>query len=347
VTRRVDTVVVGGGAMGASTAWWLAREGREVVLLERFEAGHTRGSSHGGSRIFRLAYGLPRYVHMAQLALPLWRQLEDEAGTTLLETTGGFDHGEELELQLLAEALDAQGAAFEFLAADAAAERWPAFRFVGDVLFQPDAGRCRADDTVAALHRAAAAHGADVHFEEPVVSIARVHDDVQVRTDHDEYRARVTVVATGAWLPKLAGALMPLPPLRVSQEQVFHFRAVETLDPWPAFIHLRDPFIYGLETPGEGIKVAEHHTGTEVDPDHRSFEVDAAGAARVRDYVAQWIPGLDPDPVSSTTCLYTTTPTEDFHITRDGPFVVVSACSGHGFKFTPLIGRMAAELATR
>ena len=77
-----------------------------------------------------------------------------------------------------------------------------------------------------------------------------------------------------------------------------------------------------------------------------SSEIDPVGALRVRDYVERWLPGLDPEPVSSTTCLYTTTPTEDFHITRDGPIVIVSACSGHGFKFTPLIGRMAAELAS-
>jgi sarcosine oxidase len=333
--------------MGAATAWWLARDGREVVLLEQFAAGHTRGSSHGGSRIFRLAYDLPRYVRMAQLALPLWRELEEETGTTLLETTGGFDHGDPTGLQLVAEALDTQGAPFEFLTPGAAAERWPAFRFAGDVLFQPDAGRCRADATVAALHQAAAALGADIRFEEGAVAIEPVLDDVQVRTAHEEYRARVIVLAAGAWLPKLAAGLVPLPAMKVSQEQVFHFRPVDATAAWPSFIHLRDPFIYGLETPGEGIKVAEHHTGAEVDPDHRDFAIDPAGAARVREYVARWIPGVDPDPVTQTTCLYTTTPTEDFHITRDGPFVVVSACSGHGFKFTPLVGRMAADLVTR
>jgi sarcosine oxidase len=345
--HRVDTVVIGGGAMGAATAYWLARDGREVVLLERFGPAHANGSSHGASRIFRFAYPLPRYVRMAMLALPLWREVEADTGAQLLETTGGLDHGDDIVVQAIAEALDNQGAAYEFLTADAATERWSGMHFAGDVLFQPEAGRCNADATVTALLDGAARSGADVRFEEGAESVAMLHDDVVVRTiGGDEYRASVAVVAAGAWLEKLVGDLVPLPPLQVTQEQIFHFAPKDADAVWPSFIHLRQPFIYGLETPGEGVKVAEHHTGAKVDPDRRSFEIDPVGALRVRDYVARWLPGLDPEPVSSTTCLYTTTPTEDFHITRDGPIVIVSACSGHGFKFTPLIGRMAAELAT-
>ena len=347
MTRRVDVVVVGGGAMGAATAWWLARAGREVVVLERFGPGHTRGSSHGASRIFRFAYPLPRYVRMARMALELWRQVEAETGTSLLETTGGVDHGDDLGVQAVAEALDREGASFEFLTPQAAAERWPGMRFGTDVLFQPDAGRCAAEATVTALLHGAEAHGAEVRFEEGVTSVARALDDVVVRTAQEEYRAAVLVVAAGAWMPSLLDGVTGLPPLKVTQEQVFHFPAVDGgATDWPSFIHHRSPYIYGLETPGEGIKVAEHHAGAVVDPDQRSFAIDPEGAARVRDYVERWLPGLDPTPTSSTTCLYTTTPTEDFHVTREGPLVVVSACSGHGFKFVPLIGRMAAELVT-
>jgi sarcosine oxidase len=347
VTQRTDVLVLGGGAMGAATAWWLAREGREVVVLERFAPGHTRGSSHGASRIFRFAYPLPRYVRMATVALPLWRELEADAGVRLLETTGGIDHGDDVGVQAVAEALDRIGVPFEFLVADAAVERWPGMRFGGDVLYQPDAGRCDADATVQALVDGAQRHGAQVRFGVAATSVARVHDDVVVHTDTDEeYRAEVAVIAAGAWTEKLVGGLVPLPPLQVTQEQVFHFPSLGEDLTWPSFIHHRQPYVYGLETPGEGIKVAEHHAGPVVDPDERDFRIDDEGAERVRDYVQTWLPGLDPSPVSSTTCLYTTTPTEDFHVTREGPIVVVSACSGHGFKFTPLIGKMAAELVT-
>ena len=107
---KTDVVVIGAGAMGSSTAWWLARRNHDVVLLEQFEQGHVRGSSHGGSRIFRLAYPDAEYVALAQLALPLWL-VEDDAGVPLLDTTGGFDHGDPEVIEAVEAALAARGAA--------------------------------------------------------------------------------------------------------------------------------------------------------------------------------------------------------------------------------------------
>ena len=114
---------------------------------------------------------------------------------------------------------------------------------------------------------------------------------------------------------------------------------------WPAFIHHRQPYIYGLFTPGQGVKVAEHHTGEPTDPDHRSFDVDPAGRERVVRYVEDWFPGLVSEPASAETCLYTTTPTQDFVVDRAGPLVVAAGFSGHGFKFVPLVGRLLADVA--
>src|SRR4051794_24829703 len=159
-----DVVVIGAGAMGSATAWWLARRGIDVVLLEQFEPGHTRGSSHGRTRIFRFAYYEPEYVRMAQVALPLWRELEDDAGEPLLDTTGAIDHGHAAAVDAVERALAGCGAAYDRLRREEAAERWPALRFDGDVIHHPEGGRCRADATVAALHRRAADHGADVRF---------------------------------------------------------------------------------------------------------------------------------------------------------------------------------------
>jgi len=126
--RKVDVVVVGAGAMGSSTAWWLARRGIDVALLEQFEPGHTRGSSHGGTRIFRFAYYDPMYVRMAQDALPLWRELEDDAGEPLLDTTGAIDHGNSASIEAVAGAMSACGAPFERLGTTEGSERWPAMR---------------------------------------------------------------------------------------------------------------------------------------------------------------------------------------------------------------------------
>ena len=333
--------------MGSATAWHLVRRGRSVALLERFEQGHVRGSSHGGSRVFRLAYDDPQYVHLARSALTGWRELEEDAAEDLLDLTGGVDHGEAAAVERVAAALTGSGAAFEVLAPEAAAERWPGFRFDGSVVFSPEGGRCRSDAAVAALQRRVAELGGDVRFSTPVEAVVPDGEGVEVRTAGETWRATTAVVAAGSWVPQLADGLAALPPLEVTREQVVHFptaAGAPGLEAWPSFVH-RGSWIYGLATPGEGVKVAEHHTGPVVDPDTRSFEPDPDAVQRVRRYAAEWLPGLVPEPVSATTCLYTSTPSEDFVLDRVGPVVVASPCSGHGFKFTPEIGRLAAALA--
>lgn len=334
--NRADVVVVGAGAHGSATAWHLARRGRSVALLERFGAGHRLGSSHGGSRIFRLAYPDPGHARMAIVARDGWRELEDDCGERLLEVTGGIDHG---DVQEVVDATTACGIPFEELRPAEASERWPAMRFDRRVVFQPDAGRCRADAAVAALQRRAADHGADVRFDCPVEALLPVRDEMEVRTAHGSWRARRVVVAAGAWTPRF----VPLPPTTVTEERVLHFAGPDDL---PSFIHWGPVSRYGLVTPGEGVKVAEHHAGPVVDPDERGFGVPREVRARVAAYVSEWLPGLRPEPVSETTCLYTSTPDHGFVLERRGAVVTVSCCSGHGFKFTPEIGRRAADLAT-
>jgi sarcosine oxidase len=347
MTRRADVIVIGAGAMGSAAAWWLARRGRNVVVLEQFEQGHQRGSSHGGSRIFRLAYDDVTWVRRCQEALPLWHEAMEELHAPMLEITGGIDHGNEASVRAVADALAAAGAPFEWLAPEAASERWPGMRFDTPVLYQPDAGRCRADITLQAFAQGAGNAGAEVYFEQAVDELT-VHDDaVVVQTDYDEYSAPVAVVAAGAWVPSLVGELVQLPPLTITEEQTFHYLPKpDDRTAWPSYIHHLDVVRYGLETPDEGIKVAEHHTGAVLtDPDERAYDTSPEAESRVNYYVEHWLPGLDPYAITAATCLYTSTPDHEFFVERHGPLVVVSACSGHGFKFTPLIGRQAADLA--
>jgi len=345
-----DVVVVGAGAMGSSTAWWLARRGVDVVLLEQFEQGHVRGSSHGGSRIFRFAYPEPDYVALAQRALPLWRELEDDAGVPLLDTTGGVDHGDVGMIDAVEAALATCGAARERLTPEAAHERWPEMAFDRTVLFQPDAGRCRSDDTVRALQDRAAAHGAQVHFSAGLATVSARDDGVvALGPDIDlEVVARAAVITAGAWVERIAPAGIGLPPMKVTQEQIVHFPP-RAEGEWPSFIHHRveveEGVVYGLRTPGEGIKVGGHHAGPVTDPDRRTFEMDPSRVEEAVRYAEQWLPGVDAVPMFGVTCLYTTTPTEDFVVDRRGPFIIGSACSGHGFKFTPVIGLLLADLA--
>jgi sarcosine oxidase len=346
--RDCDVVVVGAGVMGSATAWWLGRWGVDVVLVEQFEPGHTRGSSHGSTRIFRLAYPDPMYVDMARRALALWRELEDESGAELLASTGGIDFGDRDSVRLIVDALVETGVPHEIIDAAGATRRWPGFAFDGPVLHQPDAGRLAADTVVRVLQELAAAEGAEVRFGEPVLALeVRDGAGILVTSGAEQYRAKSAVVTAGAWVGGLLAGLVDLPALRVTREQVFHFRSrVEV--PWPSYIHHGPPFVYGLEAPGgEGVKVAEHQTGGVTTPESRTFDIDEAGRSRVVGYVESRMPGLEPVPISATTCLYTTTPDTSFVVERRGPVVVGSACSGHGFKFAPLVGRLLAELATR
>ncbi len=347
--ERVDVVVIGAGAMGSATAWWLARRGRSVAVLEQFEQGHARGSSHGGTRIFRFAYPDPDYVRMAQAALPLWRELEDDAGRTLLETTGAVDHGDPVSIAATAAALAACGARHERLTVAEAAERWPHMRFEGDVVFHPDGGRCLAAATVSALQDRAAAHGADLHFG---TGPARRHAGRRGLSSSPPARPRggrpSAVVTAGPWLSATLGGIVGLPPVTVTREQIQHFRPRGGADAatWPSFIHHRRPWVYGLFTAGEGMKVAEHHVGPVVDPDldDRSPCAPTSWPRRRRTW-SSGSPGSSPSPSTSPAASTRRRPTEDFVLDRRGPVVVGSPCSGHGFKFTPLVGRILADLA--
>jgi sarcosine oxidase len=175
-----------------------------------------------------------------------------------------------------------------------------------------------------------------------VTSIDAGDDEVVVRTPERSYSAPVCVVAAGAWArPLLAPAGIDLP-ARVTREQVLYF-ASDTSEMTP-FVHGLPHWVYGVPS-GDVVKVAEHHRGPETTADDRDFDLDEAAAQRVRDYVAVHLPFVGPEPVSFETCLYTTTPDEDFVLDRRGPVVVASPCSGHGFKFAPLIGEAVAALA--
>jgi sarcosine oxidase len=166
-----------------------------------------------------------------------------------------------------------------------------------------------------------------------------------VRTAGFTATAPTAVVAAGPWAADTLAGLLDLPELTVTREQVFYFRPVGDAQRWPCFVDRGDPSHYGLRTSGRGIKVGEHHTGAAVSADGRSFDCDEDGRQRVQDYVRRALPGLDPGSTSYETCLYTSTHTEDFVVTRDGPLVAAAGFSGHGFKFTPLIGRLLADAA--
>lgn len=341
---QVDVVVVGAGVMGAATARSLSRSGREVLVLEQFALGHNRGSSHGASRIFRLSYDDPRYVVMAKEALLLWRDLEEESQRVILTRTGGLDVGGSLELRI--SALDAAAVPFEVLHGEEAARRFPFLRFDNDeqVLYQADAGIVAAEGAVEAMMASAASNGAEIRERVCVLRLRPRDGAVLVETDAETYDARIAVVTAGAWARSLlrsTGIELTVTPTR---ETVAYF-SLETGDLLPTLVDWRSPALYALPSPGQGMKAGEHHAGPATDPDDQG-RVDEASVARLSSWVARRYRSVEPRPHSFETCLYTNTADERFVLERKGPLVIGSPCSGHGFKFAPLIGERLARLAS-
>ncbi|MFK4837408.1 FAD-dependent oxidoreductase [Microbacterium sp. ZW T2_14] len=354
MTEHVSHLVVGGGAMGLATTWQLARRGNPVVMLERFERGHELGASHGATRNFNNAYAEEHYLDLLRLARTEWDELARVAGEPLLRLHGLVTHGDDARVAATHAALTARGERAIVLDPAEASRRWSGMRFAGDVLFTPDAGVVRADAALAALERGALARRADLRFGHSVVDLeedaGHVSASVMAGGSRYDITADVVVVTAGAWTSKVLPRL-PLPRLTVTEEAPAHFAPRDAAHAWPSFNHLlpRPMYpgnVYGMPTPGEGVKVGFHHVGPVVDPDRRPLRPVPELAARLRDYVEEWMPGLDADSAAAISCTYTSTDSEDFLLDRRGRVVVGAGFSGHGFKFTPAVGAVLADLAT-
>jgi sarcosine oxidase len=349
-TEGVDVVIVGAGLAGSAAAWTLASRGRSVVVVEAFEPGHRRGSSHGSARIFRRAYPDPLYVRLTGQAQQGWRRLSEEADEELVVTTGAVDFGPSRKQEKLYDILSALEVPAELIPAAAAAGRWPGMSFGTDpVMFHPDGGVLDAERAMAAMRALAIARGAQIHYGTRVLRVEPHQSGATVHSAERAWRAPVVILAAGAWLEPLLGGQVKLPPLAVTQQQAFHFAPVWA-GPWPVFIYHDEVAMYGLPAGRDGqvpgaVKLGEHGNGTVTTGDGRDGVVNPAARDRVRAFAASRLGGLDPAPVGEVSCLYTSTASEDFILDRQGPFVICSPCSGHGAKFAPLVGEIAADLA--
>jgi sarcosine oxidase len=326
----MNVAVVGAGIMGSAVARELACTGHDVTLFEQFVVGHDRGSSHGRSRIVRLAYPEVEFVELAKEAFRGWRELEQESGLELLELNGLLELVERPE-QSSRDALDAAGAEYVLLDATTARSRWPLGVPDGwTPLFQPEAGIVRADHAHRAFVDSALVHGARLEENMHIDSLDDVHADAVVLT-------------AGPWVRRF----FPDFPVRTTRETVAYFRLEGK--PLPSVVQLdpetRGHAMYSLHDPVHGLKAGAHHGGSETDPDEPG-EPDSELVARIAEWVARTYPDADPEPVAAETCMYTTTPDERFILERRGRVVIGSACSGHGFKFAPAIGTRLAALAT-
>jgi sarcosine oxidase len=313
--------VVGAGVMGCATAWALRERGAEVSVHEQFELDHTRGSSHGRTRIFRVSYPDPDWIRFAQEAYAGWKELDPD----LLGLYGFVELVADPALTS-ARALDECGVPYRLLdRAEARAvgaslpEGWSALHLA-------DAGVVFADR---ARHAFLEASGVAVETGRKVESV-------------DELDADVVVVTAGSWIRDLVPDL----PVRVTRETLAYFRREGP--PPPSIVDLNAETgghgMYSLYDPVHGLKAGAHHAGAEADPDVTG-EPDPAIVERISRWVRERFPDVDPEPLDTQACLYTTTPDEQFILERRGRIVIGSACSGHGFKFAPAVGRRLAELA--
>jgi len=352
-----DIAIIGLGVMGSAALASLARRGRRVVGIDRFAPGHERGSSHGTTRIIRLGYfEHPSYVPLLRAAYPLWRDLEAQSRRSLLSVTGIVEigaPGSELVAGTLRSAR-LHGLAHDILDAPGLMKRFPAFRVPGDFIgvFQPDGGFVRAEPAVAALQGLAREAGAQLRMEERVLAVEPCRDSVRVWTPHDDIVAGCAIVAAGPWLKSL---LPEFPvPIRVTRQVLGWFEPANearfAAGHFPVFL-LQNPdgVFYGFPADRDGIKVAKHHHGDKaVDPDRYDRTVSAQDEAIIRMALKAHVPDADGRLLAAKTCLYTMTPDGDFILDRlpGWPRIIVAApCSGHGFKFAPVIGEILADLA--
>ncbi len=356
-----DVIVVGGGLMGSAAAWRLASDGRSVLVLEQFTPGHVYGSSHSHSRIIRLAYGSDDYVAIARASYARWRDLEADAGEPLMELCGGLDLGMP-DAEYVDEIRDCyvrNGIPHEMMDRDEIVARFPQFRLPDGMrgVYQPDYALLAADDAVSAFGRVAREHGAVFRYEEPVTEIIPGNGSVTVRTAQGTYTGSRVILAAGAWMGKMLGSLGLDLPLYVRKEFLVYSRVT---DP-EAFLPGRFPLVIhrfpgnlslGSFFPSfrhEGVKSLIDRLGKVIDPDGGDITVDAEPLEMVRTYTMEMLPQATGEILWTGACRYTMTPDEDFILDRfpgSPEIIVASPCSGHGFKFGPVIGDILANLAT-
>jgi sarcosine oxidase len=353
-----DCIVIGVGGFGGGALYHLARRGCRVLGLERFGVAHDRGSSHGQTRIIRQAYfEHPDYVPLLRTAYRLWRELEIETGQTLMRLHGlllaGPPQGEAIPGARRAAAQ--HGVTIETVPADDHLRRFPGFRFPDncDVLYEPHAGALDVESCVRAHIERAVAHGAVLRTGETVIEWQSDGRNVIVRTDRESYTAGRLVIAAGAWS---AGLLPDLPvALRVVRKPQF-WHEVLTADydaarGTPAYyFELPSGAFYGFPClDGRHVKVAEHTGGQDIaDPLTVDREVHEDDVRPVREFARQTLPGVRSEPSRHSICLYTFSPDGHFIVDRHPEHenvVIAAGFSGHGFKFTSVLGEALADLA--
>ena len=356
MSSTADVIIVGLGAMGSATAAALARRGVRVLGLDAFRPPHDRGSSHGESRVIREAYfEHPLYVPLVRAAYERWRELEARSSRRLLLVTGALLVGWPASGLIAGARASAEehGVACEPLDASGIRRRHAQLRVPPEVvgLFEPGAGVLFPEACIEAFLAEAAAAGAELRLEEPLVRLRATAGAVEAVTARATYSAGRLLLAAGAWTPALAPGL----PLEV-ERQVLHWFEPSEPDPFrprafPVFLieEQSGTLWYGVPDLGTGVKVALHHAGPPTSADELDRAVHGRDVEPVRRLLRERMPALDREPARSAVCMYTNTPDGHFLVDAHPAWprvLVASACSGHGFKFASVLGELLADRLT-
>lgn len=364
--RRVfDVIAAGVGGMGSATVYELARRrvrgaSPKVLGLEQFDIPHERGSSHGVTRIIRLAYyEHPSYVPLLRRAYELWREIQEVAGEQLLHITGSVDASPEQNDIFQGSRLSCEqhGLPFETLSSGELTRRFPGYRLpAGDMaVLQADGGFLLPERCIVSFVQAAQANGAEIHGREKVLNWGPTAEGgVRVRTDRGEYEAGSLVITAGAWTRSLVPELESL---AVPERQAlawFQPRKPELFEPgrFPVFnLVVDEGRYYGFPVHGvPGFKVGRyHHLGEPIDPDRPDRECSQRDEALLRMFTDKYFPDASGPVMALKACMFTNSPDEHFIIDLHPEFpqvAIAAGFSGHGFKFCSVVGEVMADLAT-
>ena len=351
--RDVDFLVLGLGAMGSAALYHLARMGKAVVGLEQFELGHKLGSSHGHSRAFRTLYHDPLYTELAEAALPFWQELEAVSGETLLRLSGllAFAQRGNEDFERRVKAIKKSRSHFEILEPNDVGERFPALHIPEDSIacYTPRAGFLDPTRSVLAQLSVAEKSGAEILAGARVQEIDLSPERPEIRTTDGEFRAGRLVITAGPWAGELLQDLNL--PLRVTRQQEFYFAADRTENLAPERLPVYADFdteFYGFPLHGPGIKAADDSKGETTSARTIDRTLDLKKGRELGAWLSRLMPGAGFRFLEGSTCMYTMTPDEDFLIgphPRKPSVLIGAGFSGHGFKFSTLVGRILAELA--
>ena len=354
-----DVIVIGVGGMGSATAWHLARRGCRVLGLEQYNIPHDLGSSHGQTRIIRLAYSEhPSYVPLLRRAYALWREIEERAGERLLHVTGALDAGPEDDWVFRGSkaSCEAHGLPHEILTGAEVNQRFPGYRLPDDLMavFQTDGGYLLPERCIVAHVEAAQEHGAEIHACESVLGWTSNGRGVTVETSKSTYTADRLVITAGGWIGKVVKRLDRMVQPERQVLGWFQPRRLDLFlpDRFPVFnLQVAEGRYYGLPVHGvPGFKIGRyHHLDEQVDMDRIDRTAGPRDEAVLREFAERYFPDGSGPTMSLQVCAFTNT--GDGHFILDGHpehanVYVASPCSGHGFKFCSVIGEIMADLAT-